>query len=283
MKILITGGKGQLGKDLEKALLNTGRHEITSLGHTELNITKPDDIKRLISVTPPEVIIHCAAWTNVDQCELNKDNAYLVNALGSRNVAVMAAKVGAKLVYLSTDYVFNGEERQPYTEFDLADPINVYGKSKQAGEKYVSSLSNKYFIIRTSWLYGYYGQNFVKTMLNLAKEKSEVAVVNDQVGSPTYTKDLACFITELIETELYGIYHASNSGFCSWFDFAQAIFQKASLNRMKVKPISTPELNRPAPRPAYSVLDNYCIRLEGLPGLRSWEEAIQEFLSEIQI
>ena len=146
----------------------------------------------------------------------------------------------------------------------------------------MAGLSNKYFIVRTSWLYGRQGKNFVKTMLNLAQEKSEVSVVNDQVGSPTWSMDLAYFIEELVQTELYGIYHATNSGFCSWFDLARAIFKLAGLNQIKVMPISTAELNRPAPRPAYSVLDNYCIRLEGLSALRPWEEALQVFLTEIQ-
>jgi dTDP-4-dehydrorhamnose reductase len=278
MKILITGGKGQLGRDLEKILLNTGKYELTCLGHDALDITKPGNVQQVVLTNRPEVIIHAAANTNVDSCELDKDSAYLVNALGSRNVAVAAAKTGAKLVYISTDYVFNGKAERPYIEFDMTDPINIYGKSKLAGEQYVAGLSNKYFIVRTSWLYGRHGKNFVKTMLSLAKEKKEVSVVNDQVGSPTYTKDLAHFIAELIQTELYGIYHATNGGECSWFDFARAIFKIANLSQIKVKPATTLELNRPAPRPAYSVLDNYCIRLQGLPGLRPWEEALQEFL-----
>ena len=279
MKILITGGKGQLGRDLEKILLNTGKYELTCLGHDALDITKPGNVQQVVLTNRPEVIIHAAANTNVDSCELDKDSAYLVNALGSRNVAVAAAKTGAKLVYISTDYVFNGKAERPYIEFDMTDPINIYGKSKLAGEQYVAGLSNKYFIVRTSWLYGRHGKNFVKTMLSLAKEKKEVSVVNDQVGSPTYTKDLAHFIAELIQTELYGIYHATNGGECSWFDFARAIFKIANLSQIKVKPATTLELNRPAPRPAYSVLDNYCIRLQGLPGLWPWEEALQEFLS----
>lgn len=279
MKILITGSRGQLGRDLEEVFTKTGEYELTCLGRDELDITKPGDVQRAVLTNRPEVIIHAAANTNVDQCELDEDSAYLVNALGARNVAVAAAKAGAKLVYVSTDYVFNGRAERPYTEFDLPDPINVYGKSKLAGEQYVAGLSDQYFIVRTSWLYGRHGRNFVKTMLNLAREKSEVSVVDDQVGSPTYTKDLARFLAELIQTELYGIYHASNSGFCSWFDFARAVFKLAGLEQIKVRPISTAELNRPAPRPAYSVLDNYCIRLQGLHALRPWEDALREFLS----
>ena len=280
MKILVTGGKGQLGRDLEKVLLSTGKYELTCLGHDALDITKPDNVQREILNYRPGVIFHTAANTKVDQCELDKDSAYLVNSLGSRNVAVVAAKVDAKLVYISTDYVFDGRATKPYTEFDPPHPINIYGKSKLAGEKYAAGFSNKHFIVRTSWLYGYYGKNFVKTMLSLAKEKGEANVVNDQVGSPTYTKDLAVFLVRLIQTELYGTYHATNSGKCSWFDFARAIFKKAGLDYVKLSPVSTVELNRPAPRPAYSVLDNYCLKLQGLPGLRPWEEALGEFLAE---
>lgn len=280
---MITGGKGQLGRELERVLLNSGKYEVISLGYEELDVTKPDSVQQLILANMPEVIIHAAANTSVDGCESDMDSAFLVNALGSRNVAVAAAKIKAKLVYISTDYVFNGKAGRPYTEFDLPDPINVYGKSKLAGERYVAGLSEKYFIVRTSWLYGRCGRNFVKTVLDIAGEKSEVAVVDDQLGSPTCAKDLACFIAELMQTELYGTYHASNTGSCSWFDLARTVFEMAGLNQIKVRPITTQELNRPAARPAYSVLDNYCIRLEGLPDFRPWEDALQEFLSGIKV
>lgn len=278
MKIIITGGRGQLGRELAGVLLEAGGHEVISPGRQELDVTRMEELLRAFKAFSPEVVIHAAAATNVDQCELDHDLAYLVNALGSRNVAAAAAVVGAKLVFISTDYVFNGRAGRPYTEFDAPDPINIYGKSKLAGERYAAELCPRYFIVRTSWLYGRHGKNFVKTMLDLAGKRDEIAVVDDQVGSPTYAGDLARFIAGLIETELYGIYHASNGGECSWFDFAREIFRLAGLDHVRVRPISSAELNRPAPRPAYSVLDNYCIRLQGLPDLRPWQEALQDFL-----
>lgn len=279
MKVLITGAQGQLGKDLQDRFNAVGDYKVFSFGHDELDITQPNRVQELITTIGPDIVIHAAANTDVDGCELEPDNAYRINALGSRNIAVASAKTGAKLVYISTDYVFDGKAQRPYTEFDATNPISVYGKSKLAGERYVAGLSDKYFIVRTSWLYGQHGHNFVKTMLRLAKEKNELAVVDDQIGSPTYTKDLARFIGNLVQTELYGIYHATNTGSCSWYKFARTIFDIAGLNHIKVRPISTSELGRPAPRPPYSVLDHYCIRLEGLTDLRSWEEALQEYLS----
>lgn len=280
MRILITGGKGQLGADLEKELAGPGGHEVISLGRDRLDVTRPEQVREAVEAARPEVIVHAAAYTHVDGCELDPDRAYLVNALGARNAAVAAAKVKAKLVYISTDYVFDGQKQTPYTEFDAPAPLSVYGKSKLAGEKCVAAFSGRFFIVRTAWLYGRGGTNFVKTMLKLAAAQPEVAVVNDQVGTPTFTEDLARFIGALIQTELYGIYHASNNGACSWFDFAQAVFKLAGLAPGRVKPISTAELNRPAPRPAYSVLDNYCLKLQGLPDLHPWEEALAEFFQK---
>lgn len=281
MRVLITGAQGQLGKDLEKMLLGAGGYEVISTGQEQLDITKAMNVQQEILACKPEIIIHTAANTNVDQCELDKDNAFFVNVLGTRNVAVAAAKADARLVYISTDYVFDGRGKRPYTEFDAPAPLSVYGKSKLAGERQVKNFSDKFFIVRTSWLYGLNGNNFVKTMLNLAKEKSEISVVNDQIGTPTFTQDLARFLEKLIQTDLYGVYHASNSGSCSWFDFALTIFRQAGIqDRVNVMPITTAELNRAAPRPSYSVLDNYCLKLEGFPNLRPWEEALEEFMKK---
>ncbi len=279
LKILITGARGQLGRDIEDNFNKIEGCRVISFGREEMDVTQLNNVQELVAANAPDVVIHSAANTNVDGCELEPDNAYRVNTLGSRNMAVASEKVGAKLVYVSTDYVFDGTSQYPYTEFDTTNPISVYGKSKLAGEKYVAGFSSKYFIVRTSWLYGEHGNNFVKTMLRLAKEKTELNVVDDQVGSPTYTKDLARFIVDLVQTDLFGTYHATNTGSCSWFQFAKAIFQMSGLSHIKVKPGTTSELNRPAPRPAYSVLDHYCIRLEELPDLRLWEEALQEYLS----
>jgi dTDP-4-dehydrorhamnose reductase len=280
LKVLITGGKGQLGSELETVLRKDGQAEVVCLPKDVLDVTKAEETQRVLSIFKPCVIIHAAANTNVDNCEIDQDRAYQVNALGTRNVAVAASRLDAKLVYISTDYVFNGGSAKPYTEFDKPDPINVYGRTKLAGEQFTTSLSNKYFIVRTSWLYGRQGKNFIKTMLSLAGEKTEVAVVCDQTGSPTYAKDLAFFLMELIQTELYGIYHYSNSGFCSWFDFAKKIFEMAGLKHVLLRPVSTKEFKRPAPRPAYSVLDHYRLRLEGMTVPRYWEDALREFMKE---
>lgn len=280
MRVLITGGRGQLGRELAKVFGAEEGHAVLAPGRAELDVTRPEEVRRAFHDFCPEAVVHAAANTNVDGCELDEDGAYLVNALGTRNVAAAAEEAGARLVYISTDYVFDGRSRRPYKEFDPPGPLSVYGKSKLAGERFASAFCRRHFIVRTSWLYGPHGKNFVKTMLALGEQKGEVAVVDDQVGSPTYAPDLARFVAALVKTELYGTYHATNAGACSWYEFARAIFRAAGLERVKVRPITTAELNRPAPRPAYSVLDNCCLRLQGLPGLRPWEEALREFLQD---
>jgi dTDP-4-dehydrorhamnose reductase len=213
----------------------------------------------------------------VDLAESEPDKAYQINAYGTRNIAMASELVGAKLCYISTDYVFDGRGSTPYTEYDNTNPQSVYGKSKRAGECMVQGFSRKYFIVRTSWVYGNNGANFVKTMLKLGQERDSLKVVNDQIGSPTYTVDLANFLAELVVTEKYGIYHASNSGVCSWFDFARAIFEEAGLD-VRVEPCTTEEFPRPAPRPQYSVMDHMSIRVNGFADLRPWREAVREFI-----
>ncbi|MCL4425870.1 MAG: dTDP-4-dehydrorhamnose reductase [Firmicutes bacterium] len=315
MRVLITGGKGQLGRQLAQTLREdsaepaakpgTGGVELFLYGHQELDITDPDLVQDVFRRGEPDVVIHCAAYTNVDGCERDPDLAFRINALGTRNVAVAAQKVGAKLIYISTDYVFDGFDeadgftgspeltgrarKRAYTEFDRTNPLSIYGRSKLAGEHYVLTLSRQAFIVRTSWLYGHGGNNFVRTMLRLARERKEelangvaidpLRVVDDQVGSPTYAGDLARVIAMLMRTELYGVYHVSNAGSTSWYEFTRNILGLAGLKGVPVVPIKTAELGRPAPRPAYSVLDNYCLRLEGFPTPRPWREALEEFLA----
>lgn len=214
---------GQLGQDVVLLLQHQG-HEVLACDRQEMDITDLDQCIQVIGGFGPDAVIHCAAHTAVDAAESDIDAAYLINATGSRNVALASEKAGAKLVYISTDYVFDGMGAQPYHEYDNTDPKSIYGKSKRAGEVLVQSLSSKYFIVRTSWVYGKYGNNFVKTMLKLGQEKPMLQVVDDQKGSPTYTVDLARFLLELVQTEKYGVYHASNSDSCTWFEFTQAIF-----------------------------------------------------------
>jgi dTDP-4-dehydrorhamnose reductase (EC 1.1.1.133) len=248
MKVLITGGGGQLGCDLEKELAGPGGHEVICLGRDRLDVTRAEQVREAVEAVRPEVVVHAAANTNVDRCELEPDGAYLVNALGTRNVAVAAARVKARLVYISTDYVFDGHKKEPYTEFDIPAPLSVYGKSKLAGEKYAAAFSDRFFI-RAHLLAVRTGAAITssKQCLSWPQRSRRLAVVDDQVGTPTFTEDLARCIGVLIQTELYGIYHASNSGACSWFDFARAIFRLAGLAHVSVKPIATAELNRPAP------------------------------------
>ncbi|MFY0544173.1 dTDP-4-dehydrorhamnose reductase [Brevibacillus sp. H7] len=280
MKVLITGGKGQLGVDAASVFQQRG-WEVFVFGRDRLDVTKGEQVMEVVESVRPDVVIHAAAYTQVDQAEQDVDSAYLVNAYGTRNVAVASEKVKAKLVYISTDYVFDGTGIDPYNEFAPTNPQSVYGKSKLAGESFVRELSSRFFIVRTSWVYGLYGNNFVKTMLKLAKERNELSVLYDQVGSPTYTVDLVCFLEELASTELYGTYHASNSGQCSWYEFAKAIFEEAGLNHVIVHPVTTEQLKRPAPRPAFSVMDHMSIRLNGLQHLRPWREALREFLEQL--
>lgn len=281
MKVLITGANGQLGKELSVHLQGREEFKVFAYSREELDVTSLEKASQVIQDIQPDVVIHSAAYTKVDQAEVEIDGAFLVNELGTRNVAVSAEKVGAKLVYISTDYVFDGKKGTPYTEFDLPNPLSVYGKSKLAGEEMVKSFSSRYFIIRTSWVYGQYGPNFVKTMLKLAQEREKLTVVHDQIGSPTYTADLTGFIKELMGTKLYGTYHATNTGICSWYEFAVAIFEEAGIE-INVIPCKTRDFPRPAPRPAYSVLDHMGIRLNGLQEFRHWREGLKDFLNGLQ-
>ncbi|MFL1676654.1 dTDP-4-dehydrorhamnose reductase [Paenibacillus dendritiformis] len=286
MKVLVTGAQGQLGQDVVNIFSQAG-HAVKGYARTELNITDDDQCRQVISAYNPECIIHCAAYTAVDAAESDIDGAFLVNAAGTRNVALSAEKVGAKLVYISTDYVFNGESDKPHLEFDFADPRTIYGKSKYAGEQMVKDFCSRWFVVRTSWVYGLYGSNFVKTMLRLGQEKRQLQVVNDQKGSPTYTVDLAWFLVRLIATEKYGIYHASNSDFCTWFEFTEAIFAEAKERlgitiTAKLEPCTTAQFPRPAPRPANSVLEHLAIRLSGFEDLPHWRDGLKRFMLEIK-
>lgn len=276
MKVIVTGAKGQLGTDLVHLLADRG-YAVYGYGREELDITNFDQVKQVISEVNPDVVIHAAAYTKVDLAESEPDQAFLINAYGMRNVAVVSEAVGAKLVYISTDYVFDGTANAPYNEFAPTNPLSVYGKSKLAGEQFVRDLHSKFFIVRTSWVYGKHGNNFVKTMLKLAQERDELMVVHDQVGCPTYTVDLSNCILELIQTEKYGVYHVSNSGHCSWYEFAKAIFEEAGI-KVKVNPCTTKDFPRPAPRPVYSVLAHMALRMNGFRELPYWRDSLRDFL-----
>lgn len=278
MKILVTGANGQLGQDLMRLLKDS--FELYGFDRNDMDITDLDQCKQVMERIRPDVVIHAAAHTAVDMAESEPDAAYKVNAVGSRNVAVAANLVGSKVCYISTDYVFDGLGNKPYNEYDNTNPTGIYGKSKRAGEIAVQTLCDRYFIVRTSWVYGVHGNNFVKTMLKLGKEKDQLKVVHDQIGSPTYTVDLSAFLAELIQTEKYGIYHASNTGVCSWYEFAQAIFEESGIDIL-LEPCTTKEFPRPAPRPKYSVMDHMSIRTNGFTDLPHWRKALQSFLKEL--
>ena len=279
MKILVTGANGQLGHDLRRVLSQAG-HEVTGLGRDGLDVCNGAQVNYVMEMTRPDVVVHAAAYTAVDKAEVEVDEAFRVNTDGSRNIAVAAEAVGAKVCYISTDYVFDGNSERPYREYDLVHPVSIYGQSKLGGEIVTQTLSSRYFLVRTSWVFGIGGGNFVKTMLKLGQEREALQVVNDQKGSPTYTVDIASFIGDLIVSDAYGVYHASNAGSCTWYEFATAIFEASGLS-VTVNPCATEEFPRPAPRPRNSTLDHVAIRTNGFSELPHWRDALHRFLGEL--
>ncbi len=282
MKVLVTGASGQLGTDLCKVLTDS---ELIPLTHKDIEISDMSSVKQVLTKYKPDVIVNTAAYVRVDDCEDEKEKAFKVNALGARNVAVVAQELGARLVHLSTDYVFGGEgepRTTPYTEFDTPVPLSIYGKSKLAGENFVRHFCLRHFIVRASALFGIAGSsgkggNFIETMLRLAREHDELKVVNDQVLSPTYTSDLARKIAQLIETEFYGIFHITNRGACSWYKFTVQILKLTGI-KTPVVPITSDQYPQKARRPRYSVLDNSHLRLLGMDDMKSWQEALKDYL-----
>jgi dTDP-4-dehydrorhamnose reductase len=268
-----------LGHDLIEVLGND--HELILTTSKTLDITDKEHVIEFISKNNPDVVINSAAYTDVDGCEENQDLAYSVNGEGVKNLALACSKTDSVLVHISTDYIFNGENTRPWVEDDEIGPISVYGKSKLKGEQAILEILDKFFIVRTAWLYGINGKNFPKTMLELAESHSEITVVYDEVGTPTYTPDLAEAISKLIKTDYYGIYHITNSGSCSWCEFARYIFEVAGKD-VKVIPVTASEFARPAPRPHYSVLDNRNWAKNGFEPLRSYKEAIKEYIELIK-
>jgi dTDP-4-dehydrorhamnose reductase len=275
MKVLIIGSEGMLGHDLVDIL--SKENEISTTTIDTLDITDIEKTIETVKNINPDIVIHAAAFTDVDASESNPDMAYKVNSIGTRNVAVACQEADSALVYICTDYVFDGEKGSSYQEYDQNNPLSVYGKTKYLGEVYIRDILNKFYIVRTSWLYGYHGPNFVTTMLNLAKKYDSISVVGDQIGSPTYTVDLAKAIAELIKKPSYGIYHITNSDYCSWYEYAREIFQIAGIE-IDMSPVTTEEYGSPAPRPKYSVLENYNWKMEGFPEIRSYKEALREYM-----
>lgn len=292
MRILISGANGQLGKELTK-ILNTGFSEIGEIPcilknadiiNTDvdnLDITNIDGVLSFVEDARPQAIINCSAFTNVDLCETEKDTAFNVNSLGPRNLSIAAQKVNAKLIHVSTDYVFSGDGIEPYCEYDKCNPQSIYGKTKYLGEQYVKEFCSKYFIVRTSWLYGYEGNNFVKTIMNLAKQRESIKVVNDQKGNPTNANDLAYHILKLVDSDEYGVYHCTGNGECSWYDFACKIVEYANIN-CEVMPCTTEEFPRPAKRPSYSSLNNMMLKNTIGDEMRFWQDALRNFIKNYE-
>ncbi|WP_054742709.1 dTDP-4-dehydrorhamnose reductase [Cellulosilyticum ruminicola] len=278
MKILITGANGQLGLELQKQLATSSEElQVVSTDYLDLDITSLNQVKAKLLYVKPDVVINCAAHTAVDKCEEDIENAYKINAIGPKNLAIACDMIGAKLVQVSTDYVFNGDVPGARREDDVTGPQSIYGTSKLLGEEYVKTFCKKHFIIRTAWLYGE-GNNFVRTMLKLAETNKELNVVGDQFGSPTSTVDLAKAIIDLMQTEYYGTFHGTCEGECSWYDFACKIFEIRGID-IKVNKVTSEQFVRPAKRPKFSVLDNFMLRLYGLNSFRNWEEALKEYLA----
>jgi dTDP-4-dehydrorhamnose reductase len=270
LRALVTGASGQLGRELVDILTGRG-HEVVALSRSELDVADPAAVERAVEAHLPKLVANAAAYTNVDGSETETGTAYAVNALGPRNLAQACERRGCELLHVSTNYVFDGESKRPYEPFDLPNPISAYGLTKLAGEEYVKHLSNRWYLVRTAGVYGE-GHNFVRTMLRVARERDELKIKDDEFISPTYARDLAEGIAEVIETGLYGLYHLTNSGSCSWYEFAEEIFSLSG-TEVEVLPIPTSEYPLPAARPANGVLTTL-----GGPSLRHWREALADYL-----
>jgi dTDP-4-dehydrorhamnose reductase len=276
MKIVITGAKGQLGSALQEIL---AKEQLYPMDLPEYNLVSFQATMDYIKQVRPDLIIHCAAKTQVDDCELKADEAYAANVIATKNVVNACQAVGTAMVYVSTDYVFDGRGSRPYKEYDRCNPQSVYGLTKWQGEEIVKMHLQRYYIVRTAWLFGDKGNNIVRTILKLADEKKVLKFVNDQVGCPTYATDLAVAVGQLIQTQAYGIYHVTNEGSCSWFDFARLILAQANKKNTTVEPITSGQLDRPAPRPQYSILAKDGIHTLGI-STPLYQEALQRFLSK---
>lgn len=275
MKVLVAGAAGQLGKDVLLAAGNAG-HDVVGFGRAEMDVADPEAVRRRLDLERPDIVINCAAWTDVDGAESDETGAFAINGTGAGHLAAGAREVGAAVVFVSTDYVFDGEKGEPYVESDQPAPLSAYGRTKLAGEEATAAANKRHFIVRSSGLFGIGGGNFVDTMLRLAESTNEVLVIRDQVTSPTYTWHLAYGLTRLIEGIEYGIHHMAAAGQCSWYEFAREIFEQAK-TETKVLSGTTEMLGRPAPRPAFSVLQSQREHAIRLP---SWHDGLAGYLAQ---
>lgn len=284
MKVLVTGVKGQLGFDVMNELKKRGIEGI-GVDVDEMDITDAATCRKVITEAGPDAVIHCAAYTAVDAAETNMEICRKVNAGGTRNIALVCRDLDIKMMYISTDYVFNGQGERPWEPDDKREPLNAYGQSKYEGELAIEELVKKFFTVRIAWVFGVNGKNFIKTMLRLGKERGAVSVVDDQIGSPTYTYDLARLLVDMIQTEKYGRYHATNEGLCSWYEFAVEIFKQAGME-VTVTPVSTAEYTAMYPnqakRPMNSRISKEKLSENGFERLPSWQDALGRYLKEIR-
>lgn len=281
MKVLVTGVKGQLGYDVVNELEKRG-HDTYGTDVDNMDITDSTAVEKIIKEYMPDVVIHCAAYTAVDNAEDNIDLCRRINKDGTENIARVCKEIDAKMIYISTDYVFDGQGTRPWEPEDKADPLNVYGLTKYEGEQAVQKYLDRFFIVRIAWVFGVNGKNFIKTMLRLGKERGAVSVVNDQFGSPTYTFDLARLLADMAESDKYGIYHATNEGdFCSWYEFACYIFEAAGMN-VKVTPVTSSEFPAKAKRPENSRMSKDKLSAKGFERLPDWKDAVKRYVDIIE-
>lgn len=285
MKVFVTGVKGQLGYDVMRELEKRGYNDAVGVDIEEMDITDSESVDRVITDSNPDVVIHCAAWTAVDLAEDvdKKDKVHLVNAVGTENIAKVCKKLDCKMIYISTDYVFDGQGTRPWEPDDERNPLNVYGQTKYEGELAVEKWLEKYFIVRIAWVFGQNGKNFVRTMLNLGKTHDKLTVVDDQIGSPTYTPDLARLLVDMAESDKYGIYHATNEGFCSWYEFACEIFRQASefdlaYKNVSVSPVTSDKYPSKAKRPSNSRMNKNKLTENGFEKLPAWQDALKRYI-----
>lgn len=282
MKVLVTGVKGQLGYDVARELQKRG-HEAVGVDIDEMDITDAAVVERVMTEVQPDAVIHCSAYTAVDRAEEDIEICRRVNVDGTKNIAKICKKLNCKMLYLSTDYIFSGDGERPWEPDDEASPLNAYGQSKYDGELVLKKYVEKYFIVRISWVFGINGNNFIKTMLRLGRENGAVKVVDDQIGSPTYTYDLARLLVDMIESDRYGAYHATNEGICSWYEFAKEIFRAAGMDNVSVTPVKSGEFPVKAKRPKNSRMSKEKLVTNGFSLLPAWQDAVARYIKELNL